>query len=127
MPTRYNTLFPLIKGPQPTNTPNPSFTPLYLICFSSYYKVISLKYDLIKLSDSFCLYNKVLGILEDDIKVEFTDLQTMTIQGRSKRLYASYILPIGHIKGTTTRSAITKDSKISSLYKTAVKDERTTL
>jgi hypothetical protein len=59
--------------------------------------------------------------------IEFTDPQTITICGRSKRSYASYIPPIGLIKGTMSRSAITKDRKISSLYKTAIEDERVTL
>jgi len=127
MPTRRNTLFPLIEAPLPTNTPDPSFTPPYLIRFSGHHKAISPKYDLIELSDSFCLHGEVPGVQEDDIEIEFTDPQTMTIRGRSERSYASHIPPMGLIEGTMTRSAITEDSKISSLHETAVKDERATL
>ena len=125
MPTRRNTVLPLIEAPLPTNTPDPSFTPPYLIRFSGHREAISPKYDLIELSDSFCLHSEVLGI-EDDIEIEFTDPQTMTIRGRSERSYASHIPPMGLIEGTMTRSAITKDSKISSLHETAVEDERAT-
>ena len=48
----------------------------------------------------------------------------MTIRGRSERLYAFYILFIRLIEGIIIKSAIIKDSKISSLYETVVKDER---
>ncbi len=125
MPTRRNTVLPLITAPLPTDTPDPSFTPPYLIRFSGHHEAISPKHDLIELSDAFCLYGEVPGV-EDDIEIEFTDPQTMTIRGRSERSYASHISPIGLIKGTMTRNAITKDSKISSLDETAVEDERAT-
>jgi hypothetical protein len=125
MPTRRNTVLSLIEAPLPTNNPDPSFTPLYLIRFSGHHEVISPKYDLIELSDSFCLHSEVPGI-KDDIEIEFTDPQTMTIRGRSERSYASHIPPMGLIKGTMTRSAITKDSKISNLHETAIEDRRTT-
>ena len=73
MPTRRNILFLLIEALLSTNTPDTSFTPPYLIRFRGHYKAISLKYDLIELSDSFCLYSEVLGVQEDDIEIEFTD------------------------------------------------------
>jgi hypothetical protein len=62
MPTCCNTLFTLIKALLPINTPNPFFTPLYLIRLNGHYKAISLKYNLIKLLDSFCLYSEVLSV-----------------------------------------------------------------
>jgi HSP20 family protein len=125
MPTRRNTVLPLIEAPLPTNNPDPSFTPPYLIRFSGHHEAISPKYDLIELSDSFCLHGEVPGV-EDDIEIEFTDPQTMTIRGRSERSYASHIPPMGLIQGTMTRSTITKDSKISNLHETAVEDRRAT-
>jgi len=126
MPTCYNIVLPLIIILLPTDTLNLSFTPLYLICFFSYYEAISLKYNLIKLLYSFYLYSEVLSI-KDNIKIEFTNLQTITIRGYFKRLYASYIPLIRLIEGIITRNAITKDSKISSLDEIAIKDKRATL
>ena len=109
MPT-HPTLLPLTQTPLPTATPNLSFAPPSLVHNSSCYKKISPKYNLIELLDSFCLYSEVLGIRHNNIKIEFTDPQTITIRGRSERS------GIGLIEGTITRSATTKDSKLSSLY-----------
>lgn len=41
MPTRRNTVLPLIEAPLLTNTPDPSFTPPYLIRFSGHHEAIS--------------------------------------------------------------------------------------
>ena len=73
MPT-YPTLLPLTQAPLPTNTPNLSFAPPSLVRHSARHKTISPKYDLIELPDSFCLYGEVLGVQQDDIEIEFTDL-----------------------------------------------------
>jgi hypothetical protein len=73
MLTYYNIVVLLIKALLLINTFNLSFTPLYLIRFFNYYKAISLKYNLIKLLNSFYLYNKVLNV-KDNIKIKFINL-----------------------------------------------------
>src|SRR5687767_12243745 len=92
MPT-HPTLLPLTQAPLPTNTPNPSFAPPPLVRRSARHRTISPKYDLIELPDCFCLHGEVPGVQQDDIEIEFTNPQTMTIRGRSERSYTSGIPP----------------------------------
>jgi hypothetical protein len=73
MLTYYNIVVPLIKALLLINTFNLSFTLLYFIRFFNYYKAISLKYNFIKLLNSFYLYNKVLNV-KNNIKIKFINL-----------------------------------------------------
>ena len=122
LPTHRNTLLPLIEALLPTNTPDPSFNPLYLIRFSGHHRAISPKYDLIELPDSFSLYREVPDVQQDDIEIEFTDPQTMTVRGHSER---SGTPTMRLVKGTMTRSATNGNSKVSSPHKRA-EDKRAT-
>jgi HSP20 family molecular chaperone IbpA len=120
--TRRSTLFPLTEALLPTNTPDSSLALPLFVHVSGRHITFSPKYNLIELSDAFCLYSELAGVQQDDIKIEFTDPHTITIRGHSKR---SGTPPMRLIKGTISRSATTGDYKVSSLYERA-KDERTT-
>jgi HSP20 family protein len=122
MPT-HPTLLPLSQALLPACILNPSFAPPLLVRRSPCHKTFSPKYDLIEFSGSFSLHSELPGVQQDDIKIEFTDPQTMTIRGRSERSYTSGAPPVGLTEGSITRGAIPKASKS---HETAVKDESVT-
>jgi HSP20 family protein len=120
MPTRRPTLLPLIEAPLPTNTPNPSFALPPFVRASAHHTTVSPKYDLIELPDAFCLHGELAGVEKDDIEIEFTDSQTMSIRGYYKRCG---IPPIGLVEGSMGRSFTTKNIKVSSRHE-IVEDKR---
>ena len=106
MPT-HPTWLPLIGAPLSPYNPSQLWTPSPLNHRSTCYEMISPKYDLVEFPDYFCLCGEVPGVQQDDIEIEFTNPQTMTIRGKSERSYHSEVSSVGGKEGVIARSFIT--------------------
>jgi hypothetical protein len=53
---------PLLLALIPTDISDLFFSPFFLACWRARPKTFNIKYNLIKLSDSFSLYSKLLGV-----------------------------------------------------------------
>jgi hypothetical protein len=62
-------------------------------------------------AQAYKLYNELLGIKQKNIKIKFTDQQTLTIKGCTKHLFTKGIPPAGFVKEPETLGIITKDGK----------------
>ncbi|KAL2072482.1 hypothetical protein VTL71DRAFT_11825 [Oculimacula yallundae] len=59
------------------------------------------KFDVKELADAYELHGDLPGIEQKDIEIEFTDVQTITVRGRTERSYNSGT-PSGFIEGNGT-------------------------
>jgi hypothetical protein len=64
-----------------------------------------------KTAQAYELYSELPGIEQKDVKIKFTDQQTLTIKGRTKHLFTKGIPPAGFVKGPETLGIITEGGK----------------
>jgi len=63
-----------------------------------------------------------LALNKKDIEIEFTDLQTITVKGRTERSYTSGTPPAGLVESPKASGAITEGSETNN-HKATVEDE----
>lgn len=97
-------------------------------------KTFTPKFDVKELPEAYELHGDLPGIEQKDVEIEFTDIQTITVRGRTERSYTSGSPPSGFIEGSadTPRGAIegsdqnnnnNTNNKSSSTHKATVEDE----
>jgi len=82
------------------------------------------KFDVKELADAYELHGDLPGIEQKDITIEFTDIQTITVKGRTERSYTSGTPPAGSIESSKLNGAITEGSESHNHHAT-VEDEGT--
>ncbi|KAK0119085.1 hypothetical protein ONS96_012152 [Cadophora gregata f. sp. sojae] len=82
------------------------------------------KFDVKELTDAYELHGDLPGIEQKDVEIEFTDVQTITVRGRTERSYTSGTPPSGFIEGSASPAAIeSSDSSKPAAHKATVEDE----
>lgn len=61
-----------------------------------------------KTAQAYKLYSELSGIKQKDVKIKFTNQQTLIIKGRTKHLFTKGISLAGFVKGPKTSGMITK-------------------
>jgi HSP20 family protein len=117
--------------------PTTSFTPLFRLLddFDAYtrtsgnshhrghLRTFSPRFDVREVEDAYELHGELPGIDQKNVDIEFTDLQTITIRGRSERSYTSGTPPAGLVKGGETGGAITEGEEANKAHQATVEDE----
>ena len=104
-PTRKMSLWPRSYFAE---APTSSFTPLFRLlddfdCYSrstqrphrNHLKSFNPKFDVKELPQFYELHGELAGVDQNDVELEFTDSQTLSIRGRSNRSYESDTRPAG--------------------------------
>jgi HSP20 family molecular chaperone IbpA len=118
--------------------PATSFTPLFRLLddFDNYQnshkhhhrggimKSFSPKFDVKELPDAYELHGELPGVEQKDVEIEFTDLQTITVKGRTERSYTSGTPPAGLVESPKASGAITEGGETNNHHAT-VEDEGT--
>jgi len=130
--TRKMSFFPqALVGPDTTTSFNPLFR--LLDDFDNYnrgnsshqhrghLKSFNPRFDVKELGESYELHGELPGVKQQDIEIEFTDSQTITIRGRAERTYTSGAPPTS-LEAGKKPEAIT-DGKDASSHKATVEDE----
>jgi len=118
------------------NEPATSFTPLFRLLddFDSYQnsskhhrggsimKSFQPKFDVKELADAYELHGDLPGIEQKDITIEFTDIQTITVKGRTEHSYTSGTPPTGSIEASKPNGAITEGGETHD-HRATVEDE----
>ena len=78
-------------------------------------KTFTPKFDVKELSDSYELHGDLPGIEQKDIEIQFSDIQTITVTGRTERSYNSSTPPV--IKDGMTQRAIEGSDETKPLVK----------
>jgi len=115
------------------NDPTTSFTPLFRLLddFDQYarnteaggrhhrfnMKTFNPKFDVKEVADAYELHGELPGIERQNVEIEFTDSQTITIKGRSEHSYTSGTPPAGFVEGPAATSAITEGDETNSHHK----------
>jgi len=83
------------------------------------------KFDVKELADAYELHGDLPGIEQKDVEIEFTDVQTITVRGRTERSYTSGTPPSGFIEGSASPAAIegSEQSNKPVAHKATVEDE----
>ncbi|CZT42781.1 related to heat shock protein 30 [Rhynchosporium secalis] len=89
------------------------------------------KFDVKELPDAYELHGDLPGIEQKDVEIEFTDVQTITVRGRTERSYSSGSTPSGFIEGSATPTQAIEGSQNTSAdqshkpaaHKATVQDE----
>lgn len=114
--------------------PAPSFTPLFRMLQefddfsqtsndrnhqrSGAMNTFSPKFDVKETSDAYELHGELPGIDQENINIEFTDAQTLTVKGRTERSFTS---GTPAIESSKTAGTITESDE--NTYKAKVEDE----
>ncbi|PBP26383.1 30 kDa heat shock protein [Diplocarpon rosae] len=122
--TSYHPLFRLLDDFEqhsknnPTNSASPDrSTRLTMKSFTP-------KFDVKELADAYELHGDLPGIDQNDVEIEFTDIQTITVRGHTERSYTSGTPPTASIEGGATQAAIEgAESSSSKSHKATVEDE----
>lgn len=118
------------------NEPATGFAPLFRLLddFDSYQntnkphprggviKTFNPKFDVKELPDAYELHGELPGIEQKDVEIEFTDLQTITVKGRTERSYTSGTPPAGLVESPKASGAITEGGETNN-HKATVEDE----
>lgn len=82
-------------------------------------KTFSPNFDVKETADAYVLYGDLPGVEQKDIKVEFTDAETLTVKGRVERVYTSGTPPSAAALPSSSDKAIEeKESDTSSAVAT---------
>jgi len=122
-----------------TEDPTSSFTPLFRLLddFDNYsrsnqsnrhrspLKSFNPKFDVKELPDSYELHGELPGIEQENVEIEFSEPQTLTIRGRSERSYESGNPSAGFVEGPKAADAITEGGETNDHkgHKATVEDE----
>lgn len=87
-------------------------------------KSFSPKFDVKELPDAYELHGELPGVEQKDVEIEFTDLQTITVKGRTERSYTSGTPPAGLVESPKASGAITEGGETNNHHAT-VEDEDT--
>jgi HSP20 family molecular chaperone IbpA len=74
-------------------------------------KTFSPKFDVKEVSDAYELHGELPGIEQNNVQIEFTDAQTLTVKGRTERSFTSGTPPAGLVESSKTAGAITENSE----------------
>lgn len=83
------------------------------------------KFDVRETGSAYELHGELPGMGKENVKIEFTDAQSMLISGKVERTYTSGTPPAGALEGTTVSGAITEGDEQQakpSSHKTTVED-----
>jgi HSP20 family protein len=114
--------------------PATSFTPLFRLLedFDTYQtgrhsqrtgtmKTFNPKFDVKENSDSYELHGELPGIEQKNVEIEFTDIQTISIKGRTEHSYTSGTQPA--IESSKVAGTITEGTEAKNNHKATVEDE----
>jgi HSP20 family protein len=87
-------------------------------------KTFNPKFDVKELENSYELHGELPGIEQENVEIEFTDLQTITVKGRTEHNYSSGTPPAA-IESSEATSAITESGETDghTPHKATVEDE----
>jgi len=85
-------------------------------------KTFSPKFDVKEVSDAYELHGELPGIEQDNVQIEFTDAQTLTVKGRTERSFTSGTPPAGLVESSKTAGKITEGGETHA-HKATVEDE----
>lgn len=90
-------------------------------------KTFTPKFDVKELEDAYELHGDLPGIEQKDVEIEFTDIQTITVRGRTERSYTSGTPPTGAIEGAASQGQIEGSNEAAKgAHKATVEDENDT-
>ncbi|KAM5346234.1 hypothetical protein ACJ41O_009239 [Fusarium nematophilum] len=72
------------------------------------------KFDVRETGDAYELHGELPGIDKENVHIEFTEPQSMTIRGRTERTYTAGTPPAGLVEGAANRGAITEGGEKAS-------------
>ncbi len=81
------------------------------------------KFDVKELPEAYELHGDLPGIEQKDVEIEFTDVQTITVRGKTERSYTSGTPPAGSIEGSAAPAAIEHPDSANKSHKASVEDE----
>lgn len=81
-------------------------------------KTFSPKFDVKEVQDAYELHGELPGIEQNNVQIEFTDAQTLTVKGRTEHSYTSGTPSAGLVESSKTAGAITDNG-----HKATVEDE----
>ncbi|KAH9221580.1 HSP20-like chaperone [Leptodontidium sp. 2 PMI_412] len=142
--TRKMSLFPNSFFASPSAANNTSFHPLFRLLddfeqhsrntdnghphrqLRTNMKSFTPKFDVKELAEAYELHGDLPGIEQKDVEIEFTDVQTITVRGRTERSFTSGTPPSGLIEGSETPATIESapnDASKPAAHKATVEDE----
>jgi HSP20 family protein len=74
-------------------------------------KTFTPKFDVKEHKHGYELHGELPGIEQKDVEIEFSDMHTLTIKGRSERSYTSGTPPAGFVEGPAATGAITESGE----------------
>jgi len=89
-------------------------------------KTFSPKFDVKELDDAYELHGELPGIEQENVQIEFTDAQTISVKGRTERTFSSDTPPAGFIESDSSKTpgAITENGETKdNTHKATVEDE----
>ena len=69
------------------------------------------KFDVREVADAYELYGELPGINKQNVHIEFTEPQTLTVRGKTERTYTAGTPPTGHLEDATVSDASTKSEQ----------------
>jgi HSP20 family molecular chaperone IbpA len=81
------------------------------------------KFDIRETADAYELHGELPGVSKNDVNIEFTEPQVMTIRGKSERVYTAGTPPAGHLEDSAKQGTITQGEEQKSAHKATVEDE----
>ncbi|KAF4987239.1 hypothetical protein FGRMN_10477 [Fusarium graminum] len=69
------------------------------------------KFDVRETGDAYELHGELPGMSKENVHIEFTEPQTMTIRGKTERTYTAGTPPVGFVEDTNVQGAITEGSE----------------
>jgi len=81
------------------------------------------KFDVREVANAYELHGELPGINKDNVKIEFTEPQTLLIRGKTERTYTAGTPPAGQLEDTTMSGAITESEEPKNTRQATVEDE----
>lgn len=123
--------------------PEASFTPLFRLLddFDNYSREVSAqqpgaknahraalptfspRFDVKETETGYELHGELPGVEKENVRIEFTEPQTIVISGRTERTYTSGTPPAGLLEGNNTMSDVITEGNENNSHKATVEDE----
>ena len=82
------------------------------------------KFDVREVDDAYELHGELPGLSKDNIRIEFTEPQTMLVRGKVERTYTAGSPPAGQVEDTAMSGAITEGDEPKISHHATVEDEQ---
>lgn len=93
------------------------------LAISSSLRSFQPRFDVKESKDTYELHGELPGIDQNDINIEFTDAQTLSIKGRTEHVREEGQRPSGLLEGESEKPRITAGGESNGYHKATVEDE----